>query len=671
MNGSIKARFECAEEMISNGMHHKKDYILPIVLFLSSSVVIFWKLGDGSLAMWDESEYAEISKNILRTGDWITLYWQSGLSPDFHIPPLYAWLTAITYKIFGINEFSARFWSAIFGISCIITTYLLGKELYNRYVGFIASVILLTSPQFLDWSRRAMLDVPLTFFITLAILSFWIGYRKNNKYFILSGVSIGLGFMTKGVAGIIPILIILLFAILSTDLKVLRNKNTLKGIFAIIAVAAPWHISQLILHGKKFFDKYFMYHVIKRSEQAIEGHVGTDFYYFDILKKGFQPYSFFILFAVLYNAKAVIEEKKREDILILSWIVVVLGIFTLAQSKLPWYIIPIYPALSISGAQFLYKFIEKEDALIYTGIFISLALWLSLSCQNITMILPVKSVLIGGVAITAIIFAIHIFIKKAQNYNRIVPFLIVFVLLISTIHLPDAPDYSRDIKAVTSSMKIVSESNDTLYLYTISFPAPLFYSDRKVSYIRDKNKLKQILNNSKTAFVLIKAGAAADIGNDYKIVSKSGDIMLIANNRSIPIAYMSSAPLGRSSSPDTPWVAITNITPSNTSHKPNENMTVEITLKNLDKIKHNASAWWFLDPPGGESPWKEPVIASKHLQMYLDPDEERTISITSKVPNKEGTYDLSAWVHVRIDGKGKHSDGAWHINTIAMVPGET
>jgi len=129
--------------------------------------------------------------------------------------------------------------------------------------------------------------------------------------------------------------------------------------------------------------------------------------------------------------------------------------------------------------------------------------------------------------------------------------------------------------------------------------------------------------------------------------------------------------LGASISPDTLYVAITNIIPDKTSYTPDENMTVEITLKNLDKIKHNASAWWFLDPPGGESPWKEPVIASKHLQMYLDPAEERTISITSKVPNKEGTYDLSAWVHVRIDGEGKHSDGAWHINTITILPGET
>jgi len=493
---------------------------IPLIFILLSAIIVIFHNTGGSLADWDESIYAEVSKEILIYRDWITLHWNYSLW--FHKPPLYMWLTAIMYKIFGVNEFSARFWSAIFGTGGIVITYFLGKELYNKYVGLISSMILLTTPQYLNYSRMGMLDVPVTFFIGLSILFFWLGL-KNNKYFILSGISVGFAIMTKGVVGLLPFFIVLLFLFLTTNLSPLKNKNLLKGFIASIAVAAPWHISQLILHGKKFFDNYFMYHVIKRSEQAIEGHIGTDFYYFDILKRGFHPYSVFILFAVLYNAKTAFEEKKKEDILILSWIGVVLGVFTLAQSKLSWYIIPIYPALSISVAQFFYKFIEKRDGLIFGGMFIGFVLWIS----SFFIIIPIHSKLIGGVIICIILFLIDEMIRHQKLLNNVIikksiSILLVGVLLISTIHLPLVLNYNPNIKVVAQNMKIVSTPNDTFYLYTISSPAPLFYSDRKVSGINDENRLKQIFNDTKTVFVLIKTGEVARIEETYKISIYSG-----------------------------------------------------------------------------------------------------------------------------------------------------
>lgn len=515
---------------------------IPLIFILVSAIIVIFHNIGGSLADWDESIYAEVSKEILIYRDWITLHWNYSLW--FHKPPLYMWLTAIMYKLVGVNEFSARFWSAIFGIGGIVITYFLGKELYNKYVGLISSTILLTTPQYLNYSRMGMLDVPITFFIALSILLFWSGL-KNSKYFILSGISVGFAIMTKGVVGLLPFFIVLLFLVL-TNLSPLKNKNMLKGLIASIAVAAPWHISQLTLQGKKFFDNYFMYHVIKRSEQAIEGHVGTDFYYFDILKKGFYPYSLFILFAVLYNAKTAFEEKKKEDILILSWIVVVLGVFILAETKLPWYIIPIYPALSISVAQFFYKFIENRDGLVFSGVFIAIALWIShLSIVKYPPIIkhsPINSMLVIGTIICIILFLVDKMIRHQKLFNNVIikksiPMLLVGLILISTIHLPHVLDYNPNTKAVVQNMKIVSTPNDTLYLYTISTPAPLFYSDRKVSGINDENRLKQIFNDTKTVFVLIKTDDVANIGVNYKIISKAGNIMLITNNIRTPTTY--------------------------------------------------------------------------------------------------------------------------------------
>src|SRR3989344_2144571 len=121
-------------------LEHNKFDFLAIFLLLFLSPLFFYKLGQSSLISFDEAWYADIARNILKSGDTINLTW-NGRSFNDH-PPAGFWLTALSYLIFGASEFSARFSSALLGLSTLITTYFLGKKLFNRVIGFASAIAL-------------------------------------------------------------------------------------------------------------------------------------------------------------------------------------------------------------------------------------------------------------------------------------------------------------------------------------------------------------------------------------------------------------------------------------------------------------------------------------------------------------------------------------------------
>src|SRR5918997_5425030 len=109
---------------------------LPIsLLVLIATFSLLWKLGTGSLAAWDEAIYAQVSKEIVQSGDWLTLRWE--YQPWFEKPPLFMWITALFYSLFGVGEFWARVPSALSGIALVAVTYLIGKYRYGKRVGFL------------------------------------------------------------------------------------------------------------------------------------------------------------------------------------------------------------------------------------------------------------------------------------------------------------------------------------------------------------------------------------------------------------------------------------------------------------------------------------------------------------------------------------------------------
>ncbi|MBC8146807.1 MAG: glycosyltransferase family 39 protein [Bacteroidetes bacterium] len=347
----------------------KKNIIifeLTLIVFLSL-VTMFYNLDKGSLADWDEAIYAEVSKEMLLDNDWVTLHYNS--EPRFIKTPLFQYFLSIIYSLFGISTFTSRVLVAIFGLGTVLVTFFFSKELFNHKAAFISSLVLLSAPQFLHKSKMLMLDVPTTFFIVLSLYLFVLTQRKKSFFYLL-GISLGCSVMMKGVVGLLPIFIIIGYLLLTNNIKSLGQKNYLKVLWIFLIIVVPWHLAQIILHGQDFINQYFFRNIIERVSVAIEQHNYGNLFYLKVLIHGLGAWFYALIAAIIYF---MIKIKKKESKLILCWIIIIAAIFLIAKTKLPWYLIPLYPAFAIAIGGLLYNIKIKK---VYLGVIIAIIIFI-------------------------------------------------------------------------------------------------------------------------------------------------------------------------------------------------------------------------------------------------------------------------------------------------------
>ena len=304
--------------------------------------------------------YASVAKEIAQGGDWLHLRLDGQLW--FDKPPLGIWVTAFFYQLFGIHEFSARLFSALCGTGTVITTYFLGRQLLNRWTGFIGALVLLSSSHFILFTRFGMLDAPLTFFMTLALYFFWLG-QDRNRYLIFSGVMIGLAVLTKSFAALLVFPVIWIYAWLADRLNVLGRSSYWIGVMIAAAIALPWNLYELITHHDLFVSSAVTKHVFSRVFHALEGHDGNWYYYVRVLVNKYHPWILPAVVTAPYFLWRAFRSREREIIFLASWMFFIFAAFTLIQTKLSWYLLPTYPALSLSVAYALSRLFREKYTL--------------------------------------------------------------------------------------------------------------------------------------------------------------------------------------------------------------------------------------------------------------------------------------------------------------------
>ncbi len=228
--------------------HYSLDVLLIATLFLLTPF-FFYKLGQSSLVSWDEAWYAEIARNVIQSHDLFNLRWNDMAYYDH--PPVGFWLIAITELGFGYSEFGVRAAAAIVGFLAIFVTYLLGKEMFNRVVGWCSAIGLTSAFWFLFRSRSGNLDVFLTFFFLTTFYTAW-KLKDNRKWLIPFAVSTVLLVLTKtGIPfTIVPALVVILWG---SKVR-LRDYLGVLGLLGILG--GMWLVSQYLTnHG--FFQRYF------------------------------------------------------------------------------------------------------------------------------------------------------------------------------------------------------------------------------------------------------------------------------------------------------------------------------------------------------------------------------------------------------------------------------
>ncbi len=336
-----------------------KPKYYTILLMIMLSLILFSKLIYNGLPNFDDCYYAEKAKEIITTGDIWTLKFNN--KPEFENPPMHMWIIAGMYKIFGINEYAARFSSALFTVFLIYIVFLIGTLIFNEWAGFFSSFVLSTTFFLTKYSFRAMTDITLTFFIAVSFLFFILGIKKNENYFLLSGLFIGFAILTKSIFGVFFLGIMVLFLIIERRWdKLFSVKFILAGLIALI-VASPWYLINYFRYKNKFLKYHFVW-IFKN--QVFTGGTKSFKDYLGALKVIFSfglPWVPMAIYGSIILIKKRIKSQKFQLWLVpvlWAWILVIFLSF--ADQRKSWHLMPTFIASSIICGYLLQNWIKNN-----------------------------------------------------------------------------------------------------------------------------------------------------------------------------------------------------------------------------------------------------------------------------------------------------------------------
>ncbi|HHJ63840.1 MAG TPA: glycosyltransferase family 39 protein [Aquifex aeolicus] len=315
-------------------------YILvPAVLFL-----YFYNLGLNQVWQPNEAFYAEGAKNMLKTGDFLTPVFNGELR--LNKPPMTYWLTALSFYLFGLNEFALRFFQATAGLGTALVTYLFARRLSNGRTAVLSFLVLSLSFQFIANARYTSPEILLCFFTTLSLYLWFLSYQRNSlPLLFLALTSSAFGVLTKGPAGfLLPASIIFIYLLLTDRRELLRLRYYVGTLY--VAVTAGWWFLYQLLVNRETFVEIFLKENVKRIYALQE-----DPFYFYLLDipVSFLPYSLLFYVALLW----VLRNRARRLLFPLLWFAVIFLAFTLVKMKIPVYIMPAFPAMAILTGEFL------------------------------------------------------------------------------------------------------------------------------------------------------------------------------------------------------------------------------------------------------------------------------------------------------------------------------
>jgi len=328
---------------------------IVILIFLS---YLFFMLGNSILSLTnpDEVFYTQTAKEMVKHHSWLTPYLFD--APQFEKPVLTYWLLRIAFIFFGITNFSARFFPALFAMAGVIAVYLLVILGYkDDKKAFMSALILMSSGLYIGLARTVFTDMIFTVFILLALVSFFWGYSCCGRkmpgillFFIFSGLAV----LTKGPIGfLVPILIVTLFLLVKNDLKFLLCKYSIWGFIIFLSVSIPWYMVMTQKYGHDFTHEFFYNDHFRRIIEAEHRKFDTWYFYpFSMIMYMF-PWSLFVLIALVRFVRKLKYGIKNIHAFLACWIFVVFCMFQPAHSKLSSYILPLFPALGIITGDFV------------------------------------------------------------------------------------------------------------------------------------------------------------------------------------------------------------------------------------------------------------------------------------------------------------------------------
>lgn len=461
----------------------------------------------------DEAVFSEATKEMVESGNWITPTYNG--ENRYDKPILFYWFMAISYKIFGINEFGARFPSAVSSCLLIVSLFFFLKHFQDEKTALCAAISSGLSLSFFVYSHAAVTDMTLTLFITLSLFSFYYSVTGNENYpgqdtmysygFYLFSA---LAFLTKGLVGIVfPFGIALIYMIATEKWGGIKKVFRLKGLILFLLISAPWYIAQFSINGREFFDQFIMKHHFQRYVGVISGHKGPLYYYIPVLLISLFPWIAYLP-AGIRNA---LKEKERLYLFAFLWVVFIFVFFSFSTTKLPNYILPAIPAVSLliaSGMkiqdkrwwQFSHLFMASMALFMSVVFLISRSYLMKFGIAD-----PEWLYFLIAIPIAIVLLSVYSALTKKQFYIILSGLMIVFLSILSIRVLPIINQYLQGtLHKYSLYAKERLAPDEGIFVYGINNPSIAFYSGHKVITIRDKNDLIILAKNGQHTIVITK-----------------------------------------------------------------------------------------------------------------------------------------------------------------------
>lgn len=559
-----------------------------VSLLLLSGCMFLMALGNGYLFDEDEPKNAECGREMFARADWVVPTYNEELRTDK--PIMLYWLMLSSFHVWGVGEFGARFPSACMAIATVLMVYQIGSKLFHQKTGWLAASILSSSLMYVVIGRISTPDSTLIAFTTLSLMLFvqftpqetWQSpenatsvFRKGEWavpsqwwQFLLMYAVMGLGVLTKGPVGfLLPCTIIGLFLLVNSVLASkhaefetaaswktnlfhygklaaqtfapMRFLNALLSmrpilLFAVVcAVALPWYITVWNATDGAWVKGFLGNHNVGRFVDSMEGHSGPIFYYIPVIMMGFFPWSLSlpVMFYQLWTNRAG-QVPNYALRFLCCWVGIYITFFSIAQTKLPNYVLPCYPALALLTSHFLLGWLQQEAKAVRWPRIAMLSLLISGAVVSVALpvaslfVLPDHTAVLALAGLPALIGGTLAYSWR-ENKTRMLQCwggtamgmcMIAFWIIAPT------------VSASQESVQLAKQSADRLSaqgaLATYDYFAPNlpFYAERQVYRLHDTERLTNFWEQNKNAMVLIRSdhweSLQQELPFDLQIVSE-------------------------------------------------------------------------------------------------------------------------------------------------------
>ncbi|HWI12994.1 MAG TPA: glycosyltransferase family 39 protein [Burkholderiales bacterium] len=327
--------------------------LLVLLLF---AALWFGNLDYRKLVRPDEGRYSEIPREMAATGDWLTPR-LNGIK-YFEKPPLQYWATAVAYKAFGEHEWTVRAWPALTGFACVLVIWIMGAALFGRAAGAYAAVVLASAMGYMFVAHIATLDMGFSAFMALTMGGLLLGMsertpeRHRTRWIYAAWAGMALAVLSKGLAGIVlPLLVLGLHVVIERDFGIIKRVRPISGGLLFLAIVAPWFVAVSIANPE-FPSFFFIHEHFARFLTKVHRRTAPWWYFVPILALGILPWLLTALQAFTTAWRRNPAQPFRETRFLALWAAAIFIFFSASSSKLPSYILPIFPAVALlAGAR--------------------------------------------------------------------------------------------------------------------------------------------------------------------------------------------------------------------------------------------------------------------------------------------------------------------------------